>query len=57
MQTVTLRFQNLSELTTFSRMVNEKFQLNTSTLTISGSFPSPFVSIAQSVFDAKLLQH
>jgi hypothetical protein len=57
MQTVTLRFHTLSQLTTFSKMLNENFQLNTNTLTISGSFPSPYVSIAQRVYDAQLLQH
>ncbi|NTS42307.1 hypothetical protein HRG84_15505 [Flavisolibacter sp. BT320] len=56
MQTVTLRFQTLSHLTTFSQLLNENFQLNTHSLTISGSFPSAYVSIAQRVYDAQLLR-
>jgi hypothetical protein len=54
MQTVILRFTSLSDLTTFSHMVGTTYSLNTKELTISGSIPKPYVSIAQSVFDAAL---
>jgi hypothetical protein len=51
-QTVILRFTSLTDLTTFSHMVGTAFPLNTSELTISGSIPHPYVSIAQNVFEA-----
>jgi len=55
MQTLTLRFHSLSELTTFSKMVNEECRLDTGKLTISGSFAHPFVAIAQNFFDATIV--
>ena len=55
MQTVTLRFLSLSELTTFYKMLNEKFLLDAGSLTISGSFPVPHVSIAQTLFHATVV--
>jgi len=55
MQTLTLRFHSLSELTTFSKMVNEGCRLDTGNLTISGSFANPFVVIAQNFFDATIV--
>jgi hypothetical protein len=54
MQTVILRFTSLTDLTTFSHMVSTSFSLNTSELTISGSIPQPYISIAKTVFDAKV---
>lgn len=36
-------------------MLHENFQLNTHALTISGSFPPAYVSIAQRVYEAQLL--
>lgn len=55
MQTVTLRFHSLSQLTTFSKMVDEDCQLDISNLTVSGSFPTPFVVIATNLFDATVV--
>jgi hypothetical protein len=55
MQTVVLRFTSLSDLTTFSHMLNKPYLLDAEELTLSGFVPKPYISIAQNVFEATLL--
>ncbi len=54
MQRITLHFDSLTGLTTFSQMILGGFVIDTKSLTISGTFPTPHIIIAKQVYDAKV---
>ncbi len=53
MQKITLCFDSLSGLTTFSKMIAGGFILDTRALSITGTFPIPHITIATQVYDAR----
>ncbi|HZH65394.1 MAG TPA: hypothetical protein VEY10_10925 [Flavisolibacter sp.] len=55
MQKVTLHFDSLTCLTTFSKMIPGGFVLDTRALSITGTFPTPHIAIATQVYDAKAI--